>query len=284
MKRRHVLAVLGLSFVTLGIYVVYWLYKTRKEMLAYLPDQKAIPRVLILFLPFFAMIALMIVGGIIGAAFPYDSAAANTISALTVIVAMLAFLAILVVSFWWFYKYFKAVEAVTHGEDAMLLYTLWIILTLIGFGPIWVLIVQNDFNKFIDNGFRPIKMPAYPAGPQQWQQPMPPQQPYGQPYPPQPPYPQHPPFPYPQQPQQYAAPQPNYQQQPYGQYPTQPAPEHGQQQHHGHHSEHGQHQAHHEQHHGHHQQQQHGHHGQPDQQPHDNNQDQNQYQPPQNQR
>lgn len=281
MKRRHVLAVLGLSFVTLGIYVIYWLYKTRKELLAYHPNKNAVPRVLILFVPVFAILGIAIVGGIIGAAFPYGSAGENTMSVLTVILIMLAMLGGLVVSFWWFYQYFKAVEAVTHGEDAMLLYTLWIILTLIGFGPIWVLIVQNDFNKFIDNGFRPIKMPAaYPPAQQQWQPPMPPQpygqQQYGQPYPPQPPYP----YPYQQpQPQQYAAPQPSYQQQPYGQYPAQPMQEHGP--HHGHHAEHDQQHPHHEQHHGHHQQQQHEHHGHPDQ-PHDN-QDPNQYYPPQNQ-
>lgn len=271
MKRRHVLAVLGLSFVTLGIYVIYWLYKTRKELLGYLPDQKAIPRVIILFAPLLGVIGVAIVVGAISAAFPYGSTAANTVDVVGIILMMLAMLAIFVVAFWWFYRYFKAVEAVTQGNDAMLYYTLWIILTIMGLGPIWVLIVQNDLNKFIENGYRPLKAPGYPAPQQQpWQPPVPQQQ-YGQPYPQ--PYPQQPPYPYQQPQQQYAAPQPVYQQ-PYGQYPNQqPAPVHEPH----HHAEHGEHHPHHEQHHAHHQ---HEHHGHSDQ-PHDDGQ--NQQYPPQNQ-
>lgn len=251
MKRRHVLAVLGLSFITLGIYVIYWLYKTRKELLHFLPDKKAIPRVIVLFVPYFVMIGLVICTSIIVASLDFDSPAYGAVNALTIILIILSTLAIFVVSFWWFYRYFKAVEAVTQGNDAMLYYTLWIILTLMGLGPVWVLIVQNDLNKFIENGHQPLKAVGYAGGQQQWQQ-APPQPQYGQPYPPAPPYP-------------YQAPPAPSQQQPYSPYPPQTAPEHHDQ----HHASHGQHNPHH----GH---NQHGHHGHPDQ-PHN---DQTQYQPP----
>ena len=273
MKRRHVLAVLGLSFITLGIYVIYWLYKTRKELLAYLPDKNAIPRVIILFTPVLGIVGLIIFSAIVGAAVPYESTASTVFNVLLGILAVVVVLGAFVVSFWWFYHYFKGVEAVVQGNDAMLYYTLWIILTMIGFGPIWVLIVQSDLNKFIDNGNRPLKVPAPAAGPQQqqqqqWQQPPMPPQPYGQPYPQQPYYP---PNPYQQPPQQqYGAPQPTYQQ-PYPQYPQQPAPQQYEQPHYG---EHGQHHPHHEQHHAHHE---HGHHDE-----HHNGQNQH-HQPPQNQ-
>ena len=100
MKRRHVLAVLGLSFVTLGIYVIYWLYKTRKELLHYLPDKKAIPRVLILFIPILAMIGLVIGLSVITAALTYDSTAYNVVWIITLIVIMAGMLAIFVVNFW----------------------------------------------------------------------------------------------------------------------------------------------------------------------------------------
>lgn len=258
MKKRHVLAVLGLSFVTLGIYVIYWLYKTRKELLHFLPDKKAIPRVIILFIPVFAMIGVVIGTGIISAALTFESPAYNAVWIATLILIILSVLAACVVSFWWFYRYFRAVEAVTQGNDAMLLYTLWIILTIIGFGPVWVLIVQNDLNKFIENGHRPLKAPAYPGYPdntQQWQ--TPPQPQHGQPHPPAPNYPNQTP------------PAPGYQQPYPQQYPQQqPAPEH-----HPHHE--GQQHAHHDQHHPHHGQ---NHHGHPDQ-PHNDRDDQQQ--PPQ---
>jgi len=142
-KRRHVLAVLGLSFVTLGIYVIYWLYKTRKELLGYLPDKNAIPRVIILFIPVFAMIGIVIFGAVMTAAL-YSRNSAAAMGVISMILMMTCLLAIFVVEFWWFYKYLKAVEAVTQGNDAMLLYALWIILTIMGLGPIWVLIVQSD--------------------------------------------------------------------------------------------------------------------------------------------
>jgi hypothetical protein len=262
LKKRHVLAVLGLSFVTLGIYVIYWLYKTRQELLSFLPDKKAIPMVTVLFIPIFVMIASFIGMAMISVSttFMYSGSrgSAELYSTISIIVTMLSILAVFVVAFWWFYRYFKAVEAVTQGNDAMLLYTLWIILTIIGLGPVWVLIVQNDLNKFIENGNRPLKAPVYPGYPdstQQWQTPTQPQ--YGQPYPSAPNYPNQ-------------APAPGYQQPYPQQYPQQA------QEHHPHHE--GQHHAHHDQHQPHHSQ----HHGHPDQ-PHNDDHGDNgqQQQPPQ---
>ncbi len=196
MKRRHVLAVLGLSYLTLGIYTLYWLYKTRQELLPYLPDKKAIPKLIVLFIPWFVAIGLAIVTAVVTGVIvassnsPYNSA--NLMTLTTIVIIMLGFLAVCIVSFWWFYRYFTAVELVVQGNDAMLLYTLWIVLSFFGLGPVWVLMVQGDLNKFMDNGYRPLKTPtppAYSAAEQQtWHQP--PQPPTHQPhhpYPPQPP-------------------------------------------------------------------------------------------------
>lgn len=161
MKRRHVLAVLGLSFLTLGIYVIYWLYKTRLELLPYLEDKKAIPRVLVLFLPIFIVIGIMLflLVPLMAAMDPYTEPS-DASMLLFMLILGLGTLAIFIVSFWWFYKYFKAVEAVTGGNNAMLMYGLWIVLTLIGIGPVWTLIIQDDLNKFIDNNYQPLKPPV----------------------------------------------------------------------------------------------------------------------------
>jgi hypothetical protein len=70
-----------------------------------------------------------------------------------------AIIAMFVVSFWWFYRYFQAVEQVVQGNEAMLYYTLWIVLTLFTIGPVWVVLVQSDLNKFVENGYRPLKVP-----------------------------------------------------------------------------------------------------------------------------
>lgn len=212
MKRRHVLAVLGLSYVTLGVYTLYWLYRTRRDLLPFLPEKKEIPRLLILLLPWLVVAGLVLTMAIISATISTLSGDAtsseNWLVAMSVIVVIIGFVAGVVVGFWWFYRYFTALEKVVQGTDAMLLYTLWIVLTWFGLGPIWILIVQGDINKFIDNGYRPLKapiVPAYAAMPtdqQAWQQPQPPY-PYQQPM--QPPAPQsHPGYP-PQQPAPDAA-------------------------------------------------------------------------------
>ena len=162
MKRRHVLAVLGLSFLTLGIYTIYWLYKTRLELLPYLEDKKYIPRVIVMFVPVFVTIGLLIPAVIFMAdsRSPYteESSAAGMAVFMTVLFGGL--IVIMVIAFWWFYRYFRAVEAVTGGNNAMLMYGLWVVLTIINVGPVWALIIQDDLNKFIDNGHRPLKPPV----------------------------------------------------------------------------------------------------------------------------
>lgn len=171
MKHRHVLAVLALSYLTLGIYVIYWLYKTRLELLAYSQNKKAIPKVIVLFIPCFVLIGLAIISSVASASF-YDLSgenAANATFVITLVLMMAGILAVFVVAFWWQYHYFRTLEATVQGNDAMLLYVLWIILTLFGLGPIWVLLVQSDLNKFIENNYHPLR-PAHPQGQQPaWQ-------------------------------------------------------------------------------------------------------------------
>lgn len=221
MKKRNIAFVLLMSFLTLGIYIIYWLYATRKELLNYLPDKNTIPRVFYLFLPWLVLISLFLLMSVVMAFAGTNDSAANIMSIFVTIFGLVGFIGGIVVAFWWFYRYFKGVEMVTNGTDATLMYVLWILLSLM-IGPVWTLLVQNDINKFIDNGYRPLAKEP----PQQWQQPMQPgpQAPY-QPMPPQQPY--YPPAP--------AAPAPVY----YGPpAPSMPAPSAGQHEpgmQHGHH-------------------------------------------------
>lgn len=165
MKRRHILAVLALSYLTLGIYTIYWLYRTRLDLLQHLPDKNAIPRVIIMFIPWLAVIGSLIVAFILSAILRQndpDSVAAGVVAILSVIIMIAGFIAILIVSFWWFYRYFQALEQAVQGNDAMLHYTLWVVFTLFGIGPVWVVLAQSDLNKFIDNSYQPLRVPMQP--------------------------------------------------------------------------------------------------------------------------
>jgi hypothetical protein len=164
-KKRHVLAVLALSYLTLGIYVIYWLYRTRKDLLQFTADKQAIPKVITMFIPVFVLVGLVILLGVSAGIMSINGESSTAMAALSVVATIAiigAVVAIFVVSFWWFYRYFQTIEQVVQGNEAMLFYTMWIALTLFGIGPVWVLIVQSDLNKFIDNGYHPLKIPMQP--------------------------------------------------------------------------------------------------------------------------
>ncbi len=225
MKKRNIGLVLLFSFITLGIYVIYWLYIIRKELLPFAHNKNNFPRVLWLFLPWLLLISLLLLMAVLTASMPDSgSTFVGIVAIFTSLVIFGGIIAGIIVSFWWFYRFFKGIAEVTGGTDPMLMYVLWILFNLM-FGPIWTLLVQNDINKFIDNGYRPVPKevppqwyPPAPEGPAP-QMPLPPN-PYAAPYPQQQPY--YGPA-YPQQPMQQPMPPqaPTYYAPPA---PTMPAP------------------------------------------------------------
>lgn len=160
MKKRHPAAVLLLPIVTLGIYCVYWLYATRRELLARTGNNNAIPSVFILFLPFILLVGLVIAGALASgdASLAPGEADAETslgvVSVISIILIIGFFIGgIFVLPLWWFWKYCKAVVAVTgnKGMDFTQLYVLYVaIVWLCGVAPVWMLITQLDFNKIAD--------------------------------------------------------------------------------------------------------------------------------------
>lgn len=177
MKKRNPLAVFLLSIVTFGIYDLYWLAKTRKE----LNDKTSIkiPSIWILFIP--AIIAVVAVIALLIASFAHSGATTtftqvktingttttttvNTGSSSSLHGAVLIFLivyimdmiALVVVGFMWFLKFSKAVNEYTSGKMSTgVTFLLTWFLHLIG-----VAIVQDAFNGMIDHGQAPGVAPA----------------------------------------------------------------------------------------------------------------------------
>jgi len=188
MKKRNLFLVCVLTILTLGIYLLVWLYDTRKDAVKQLNEPKAIPPVSILFLPFM----LLLVSFVFSLA-TRDSNAGNVIVLLVGIVAVPA---IFIVPLWWFYKYSHGMYRVTHGTEPMLLYVLFIVLYTVGLGFVWMILVQNDINKALEHQVQapqpPDTTPAIEhSPPQPWQQQPPAPSPMPQPpyTPPQPPVP-----------------------------------------------------------------------------------------------
>lgn len=136
MKHRNPLAVFILSIITLGIYDIYWLVTTKKEL-----NQKThihTPTIWLLFAPVLAWIAAMILIVSQSATGTNNSA----ISIFILLVYLIGFVVILPISFYWFFKFSKAVNEYTSGKmsTGVTFLLLWL-LHLLG-----VAIVQDAFN------------------------------------------------------------------------------------------------------------------------------------------
>ncbi len=160
MKHRNPLAIVALSIITLGIYDLYWLSVTRKELNA--KTRQKVPTLWLLVSPIVAFIVIFIIEVAASSASGSARADANIISVLLGIAAVVA---ILVVPMIWFYKFSKAVNEYTAGKmtTAVTFLVLWL------FHLIGVALVQDAFNDMH-------------GGPQAAGGPVTPQPPLGQPY------------------------------------------------------------------------------------------------------
>jgi hypothetical protein len=131
MKQRNILTLILLNIVTIGFYSIYWLYDTRKEMVA---KGQNIPSFGWLIWPWLIWGASFFIPVLAG-----DGPTASILLA----VSLLGYFAIIGIYLWWFWPYSKAVDVVTDNRlEAVAAYILIILLGSIGF-----LIVQYYFNR-----------------------------------------------------------------------------------------------------------------------------------------
>ena len=165
MKKRNPLAVFGLSIITLGIYDLYWLVVTKKELNA--KTKVHVPSIWLLLSPLLVIIIgfiVLIATGISGNSnattnnvnYSYSVNSATTKTASTtsggqlvgLTLYVIAIPLIIFISFYWFFKYSKAVNEYTNGKSSTgLTFILLWVLHLIG-----VAIVQDAYNDVIDAG------------------------------------------------------------------------------------------------------------------------------------
>jgi hypothetical protein len=152
MKKRNPGIVILLSFVTFGIYCIYWLYATRKELVRRNHNSRSIPPVILLFAPLFLITALIVALFAIGAALDSSQAA---VSVLLFVLTIIGALAIIALPLWWYWRYCQVVaESVKPigGMDFAQMYVLHVVLAwMFWLLPVWMLIVQVELNKLIDH-------------------------------------------------------------------------------------------------------------------------------------
>jgi hypothetical protein len=161
MKYRSLGKMLLLSIVTLTIYQIFWLYNTKKELVA---SGGHIPAFKWLLAPYIAMLLILIFGLVtLGLGSDASSDSVNGLLWFVLIIPISVTVLIYYgVALWWFVHYCKAAEQVTKGEMSFKLsYVLAIVLSLINLGFIWPFIMQNSYNK-VGQG---IPLPKQSAAP-----------------------------------------------------------------------------------------------------------------------
>jgi len=150
MKKRNPIVVLLLSLVTLGIYDIYWLVVTKKEL-----NQKTkvhTPTLWMIFAPLLIGSVVILITILLRKPTVTNSAATVGLhvsggNILVIIVYILMILAMLPLSLYWFLRFSKAVNEYTSGRMSTGLS--FILLWLLHF--IGVAVVQDSFNDTIDN-------------------------------------------------------------------------------------------------------------------------------------
>ncbi len=164
MKKRNPFAVFGLSLITLGIYDIYWMVVTKKELNK--STRIKIPSIWLLFAPVLLFIPVVIIVAMnskptssttfTNGSLATSSTSVNSGAVVGILLYVVVWLILLAVSFYWFFKFSKAVNEYTNGKSstALTFILLWI-LHFIG-----VAIVQDSFNDMMDNE---VPVPAMPS-------------------------------------------------------------------------------------------------------------------------
>lgn len=159
MKKRNPIIVFILSVITLGIYDLYWLAVTRRELNA--KTGHKVPSVWFLVSPFiliFISIIMLIAGSTSNMSNNNNyslstSTHYNMAGIIGLILIIVASIAMFFISAYWFYKYSKAVDEYTSGKmsTAVAFLTLWIV------HVIGVALIQDAYNDTLDG---PMSAPA----------------------------------------------------------------------------------------------------------------------------
>ena len=160
MKNRSVIKVIIFSLITFGIYTLFWLRDTRKELVDH---GQTVPPVKVLLVPVLVLIVVALLQFVAHASLQ-NNAASKGLNILSVLIGIVTIVAIFPLTAWWYYKYCTAVAVVTRGQTSVALSLgLFILLAFTGFSFAWPGIIQDGFNRLSATpapGFMPPAAPG----------------------------------------------------------------------------------------------------------------------------
>jgi hypothetical protein len=149
-KKRSVAYIIIISLITFGIYFIYWLFSTGRELRELTGEEQPKVKYLII------VVILSVVAGIFRSITTTQGLSGPGIgTVLTIAIGGIATIAAIVFSIIYYWQYSKAVNKVSNGEkSAGLLMAMFII-----FWPVAMGMAQSELNKHV--GATPAK-PATP--------------------------------------------------------------------------------------------------------------------------
>lgn len=148
MKKRNIIAFLLLCVVTMGIYLIYWLYKTRLALVEKNGQPQSIPPLSHIYLPLLGVV----LGGII--LFWVGDAEGGAVTAVGVIAAMIGitgFFVSIVMAIIFMYRFSLVSATILESHDGTSLFWLWMLGNLIFGVPLGPLLIQSHINQYLDS-------------------------------------------------------------------------------------------------------------------------------------
>ncbi|HSX27845.1 MAG TPA: DUF4234 domain-containing protein [Candidatus Saccharimonadales bacterium] len=148
MRQRHLGKMFLLTMVTLGLYQLYWLVKTRAEIM----EHKGVPEIPSMWVPLTPAIVL---GGLVLFSWLFrviHGGDNTTLNATLFVLAFFAIIALGVLILRWIWSYGQAIEYLTGGEtNHSYVFWMWMLLVIISTNMGWSLIMQHELNIIAKN-------------------------------------------------------------------------------------------------------------------------------------
>jgi hypothetical protein len=147
MKKRNPWFAAIMALITFGIYKIYWLITTRRELVQ---RGAQIPTLWLIFAPLLGLILVIFLQ--FGLRFALggnnDSTLTSIANILSVLIGIISIIGLVPAFIYWFYKYSKGVEMVTRDQTSFNFCFWWgFVMSIVGLDFVWTGIIQNRFNK-----------------------------------------------------------------------------------------------------------------------------------------
>jgi len=129
-KKRNPFLVILFSFITGGIYLIYWLIQTTKELKSNTPSAPTLFSLYFIYFILFLTMTYMVIGSYL-----------NINLGVVIVIFILCWMTLFICGTIFFWKYSKAIEELT-GFSAIGLFLLWIFMNLVA-----VIVAQIQLNK-----------------------------------------------------------------------------------------------------------------------------------------